>query len=67
MANRGPLDDAIAVLCAIRDKYPVLNGEEFRFGKFELTIKDGVVYSFGPNPYLVRGKDFHIMLPVDIP
>jgi hypothetical protein len=44
----------------------VLNGEEFRFGKFELTVKDGVVYSFGPNPYLVRGKDFHIMLSVDI-
>lgn len=60
MADKGPLDDAIAVLVCIKDKYPELNTHVFGFGQIQLTFKDAVVYSVGPNPYLVRGKDFHV-------
>ena len=56
----GSLDDAIEVLRVIRDKYPELNSPVFAFGKIELTFKDSVVYSIGPHPYLVRGKNFAI-------
>ena len=59
MAEKGPLDDAIAVLECIKRKYPELNAQVFAFGRMELTFKDGVVFSIGPNPYLIRGKDFH--------
>ncbi len=56
----GPLDDAIQVLQLLKQKYPEMNGSLCNFGRLELTFKDGVVYSVGPMPYLVRGKDFHV-------
>ena len=56
----GPLDDAIAALKFIKEKYPELNGRMCSFGRMELTFKDGVLYSIGPLPNLVRGKDFHV-------
>lgn len=55
----GPLDDAIAVLEYIKEHYPEVD-RMCRFGCMELTFKDGVVYSVGPLPHLVRGKDFHV-------
>lgn len=61
--DKGPLDDAIEVLECIRDKYPELNAHVFAFGRMELTFKDSVVYSVGPNPYLVRGKNFTTKFP----
>ena len=60
MAEKGPLDDAIAVLECIKDNYPELNTHTFAHGRMELTFKDGVLYSVGPNPYLVRGKNFTV-------
>jgi len=54
-----PLDDAVKVILALKKKYPELD-TLCRFGKLEITFKDGVVYSVGPLPYLVRGKDFHV-------
>lgn len=66
MNPRGPLDDAIEVLVCIRDKFPELNAQVFSFGKIELTFRDGVVWSVGPHPHLVRGKDFpHVKKRVD--
>jgi len=62
----GPLDDAIKALQSIRDKYPELNSTVFAFGRLELTFKNGVLYSVGPNPHLVRGKDFHVSRKVAI-
>ena len=54
----GPLDDAIEVLKCLKVSHPELN--RYMFGKIELTIKDGKVFSVGPNPHLRRGKDFHV-------
>ena len=56
----GPLDDAIAVLEIIKEKYPYLNRPPYNHCRLEFVIKDGVVYSIGPSPYLVRGKNFHV-------
>ena len=61
----GPLDDAIAVLEYMKEHYPELNGYLCRFGRMEITFKDGVVYSIGPLPNLVRGKDFHVSRGLD--
>lgn len=58
----GPLDDAIAVLEYLREHYPELNGRWCSFGRMELDFKDGVVYSVGPLPKLVRGKDFSVAM-----
>ena len=55
----GPLDDAIKVLQYLQVHYPELE-RLCRFGRLELTFKDGVVFSVGPLPALVRGKDFHV-------
>lgn len=52
------LDDVIACLQEIREKFPHL--DLCRHGRFELTIKDGVLFSVGPMPYLRRGIDFHV-------
>jgi len=52
-----PLGDAIKVLDYIRRTYPGMN-DLCLHGKLEITFKDGVVYSIGPLPYLVRGKGF---------
>jgi hypothetical protein len=54
-----PLGDAIKVLEQLREKRPAMN-DMCRYGKMEITFKDGVVYSVGPLPYLVRGKDFRV-------
>jgi len=56
--TEGPLEDAIRSLQIILERYPELNGEPFAFGRLELTFKNGVLYSVGPYPHLVRGKDF---------
>lgn len=57
---KGPLDDAIAVLSAIKAQHPELNTPTFAFGMLQLTFRDGVVIRVGPHPELVRGKDFHL-------
>ena len=55
----GPLTDAIKVLEYLKENYPELE-RMCSFGKLEVTFRDGVVYSIGPLPYLVRGKDFRV-------
>jgi len=55
----GPLDDAIGVFQFLKEYYPELD-KMCQFGKLEVTFRDGVVYSVGPLPYLVRGKGFRV-------
>jgi len=54
----GPLDDAVRVLQELIAKYPALNAQPFCFGKLEIEFKDGRVWSVGPYPLLLRGKEF---------
>lgn len=58
MPEKG-LADAILVLMYLQEHYPELD-RMCNHGKLEVTFKDGVVYSIGPFPYLVRGKDFRV-------
>ena len=64
--TRGPLEDAIDSLKIILETYPELNGETYSFGTLELTFKNGVLYSVGPFPHLVRGKDFRVTKKVQL-
>lgn len=50
------LDDAIQCLQEIRDRHPEMN--EVKFGQLTLEFKDGKLWSVGPYPHLLRGKDF---------
>ena len=54
----GPIDDAVRVLEELKSICPQMNQPPFFFGKLEITFKDGGVFSIGPYPYLLRGKDF---------